>query len=94
MKLGRQIYCKNTGQYNPVWKILRLNTIMLGEQIMIKTVANTSQESVKTQTNLPTEVPRGVCIAYGGLDPPFPQAWAQIPLTNESGHQALGVYNV
>ena len=79
MKLGRQIYCKNTGQYNPVWKILRLNTIMLGEQIMIKTVANTSQESVKTQTNLPTEVPRGVCIAYAGLDPAFPQAWVQTP---------------
>ena len=74
MKLRRQTYCKNTGQYNPVWKILRLNTIMLGEQIMIKTVANTSQESVKTQTNLPTEVPRGVCIAYAGLDPAFPQA--------------------
>lgn len=41
---------------------------------MIKTVANTSQESVKTQTNLPTEVPRGVSIAYAGLDPAFPQA--------------------
>lgn len=57
MKLGRQIYCKNTGQYNPVWKIVRLNTIMLGEQKMIKTVANTSQESVKTQRTYPQKYP-------------------------------------
>lgn len=74
MKLGRQIYRKNTGQYNPVWEILSLNTVMSGEQIMIKTVAKTTQESFKAQMNLPTEVPRGVCIAYAGLDPAFRQA--------------------
>jgi len=94
MKLGRQIYRKNTGQYNTVWDILSLNTVMSGEQIMIKIVAKTTQESFKAQTNLPTEVPRGVCIAHAGLDPAFRQTWAQTPSTNESGHQALGIYNV